>query len=1667
MENKKDKESNLPTLTKENWTEFKEAFKIEALGHGEAGDIINRNQNIVLVEPRRDARQVLQGPGPDGRPHREVPIYEPNERGDKLFERDEKRYRALMDGKKCLIRKLLSSMDKEVKDAVMSCNEYAPLYTAYDILGLFNLTEQTIVGRGAISIYTVVAKLLSLKQSNFSSFASFQRQFKETVIDLRQQGNAEELLSKIFNALFILGVDQDQFKDKLSDIYGRRDWPGYQELSQELHTYAEAKDRMQELKRSNNEDRVNANVANPNISGPTCWNCGEHGHTSRLCRKAKHTCATCGRTHLERFCEQAIAAGKQPREESKQREDTSKKPIASTSEKKKASNLKTSSKARLVKKILAGLLEVEGQANGGEADDDDDDDYEELIDGFTTTIDLGDFGSSDCSEKTSERQISNEEDNDQPEEKSASETSERQANEEEDNDQLEEKSASEDDESAEGFTTIINLRGIDETNPTAYKASVPMVEDEQPRYILDSGCRGGHVLQSSRPLSRVTRIGPDKRPPIIHGIAGDKVKATATGTLPALGGVALVAPSAGANLLSLMEIVKACNGTFRGNQHTIIVRDQKGRVILKAEDIGDGFWSCSEDDLTPEEKPKHLKLDAHALEALVPADSAILLVDNPAHPATKPLLSAEERSRAKEAHTLCGRLRHPGDQAIVTALDNNLFSTHLTSQDFRNGRTLFGACPACAEGKMTAPPEPSSTTEPARTIGERLHCDLVPLSHKSIGGNTNILFVIDEKSSYIAAAPIHSKSEGNLREAALRILETFNSNGHTVRHLLTDDEVSLKTLGKHLAVHQVTTATTPAGLHQKRAEAAIRTVKSHYRAILAALPYQLPDELECEAIMDSIAWINRLPNSTTGPHTTPLQLFTGVKGFLPQFTFGSIGIFHSIRKDKSALPSQWGIFVGYGPTANYLRCYDPLTRHVTSKRKFEPQHAWPSAWGLKPRLRPPEPSSTRSQPDPPPTKLPLNQPIQPGFNPVSSLPRANVQTTALTPEGASSSGWEGDPTTRSPTSGSANLDDTPPVAQSIAPSPADSPSTPPPSDQATVILPSDSIETTTPSTSRPRRSASALNWKDGPASLRSFNADLHECYLSGPPPANDPPPPIIADLRHATYTNNIDEDIKDKDAFIAKTNLKTALNDPERRESVLRAIHDEIKNLDRPEVMKPVRRRDIPPDAEIIGTYLFHKEKFKADGSFDKDKARIVILSNRRDHRRIGDSISPTVNPASVMLILKIAAWQRMVLGAYDVKGAFLKTKMKEDVLIFIRVGKDLVTRWLEVNPERSKFVDKDGTLYFRLVSYVYGLQEASLQFNTLLNDILVNKMNFRMSKGDDCVFTKDVPDGKMILSVHVDDILLAAPSKEARSIFELELQQHFEIVIQHDAISYLGMNVEKDAATGDVVVHQQGFLSNLVARHGFDNLKRHPKVPVQDTTRSEEEHGDDEEPADKRDYLSLTMALMYAARLTRPDILFAVAYLATKSSDPHKSDERKLHYLLKYVAGTLRMRLRFKANQAPRPRIYCDASHHLYPQGHGQAGIVITLGCGPICSRSIKIRMITRSSSESELIAAEEGSTYAKWLHVMLNDLGVPMSSPIELMQDNKSTIILAAGGGTFKRNKHLIGKETFIRERIEEGLLVLRYLPTSDMLADLFTKPLDPSTFVRLRNELNITAE
>jgi len=554
---------------------------------------------------------------------------------------------------------------------------------------------------------------------------------------------------------------------------------------------------------------------------------------------------------------------------------------------------------------------------------------------------------------------------------------------------------------------------------------------------------------------------------------------------------------------------------------------------------------------------------------------------------------------------------------------------------------------------------------------------------------------------------------------------------------------------------------------------------------------------------------------------------------------------------------------------------------------------------------------------------------------------------------------------------------------------------------------------------RPSRKSAKSDWKDGPVKLRNYMVRL----------LNDPHGPLVV--------------------YAYRISLRKALKDKERRKSALQAVHGEIKNMEDGDVLDFLLRQRIPHKERkhIIPAHLFLTDKFKADGAFDKVKARLVANGDRQDPDSVGDTYSPTVNQISVFTQLNLAAATGADLSAYDIKGAFLVTPIdSKRERIYLRIPPEVSAQWISLYPERAAFLSEDGCLYASLKKYIYGLQEASHEFNNLLHRTLL-KMGFRASKADRCIYVKNTPEGIVIASTHVDDILLSAPTLELQGWFETQLEASFQIVRQYGDLSYLGMRIQYDREKKQIRVSQSGSVRDIVARHGCGDLRKFPSTPA---TMAITTPDAESPPCDKTAYLSLVMTLMYIARLTRPDILYAVTLLATRSACPTESDSVHLRRIVRYLAGTPDVGIVFDGTRPVVPVIYADASHITHPDGLSQAGIIITLGSAPILSRSFKIKLVTRSSSESELFALEEASTYAGWLKLLLSDLGAPCSGPITTYQDNTSTIVMATQGGHFKKVKHMLVRESFVKERIEQRDIVLRYLPTAQMPADILTKSL-----------------
>ena len=185
---------------------------------------------------------------------------------------------------------------------------------------------------------------------------------------------------------------------------------------------------------------------------------------------------------------------------------------------------------------------------------------------------------------------------------------------------------------------------------------------------------------------------------------------------------------------------------------------------------------------------------------------------------------------------------------------------------------------------------------------------------------------------------------------------------------------------------------------------------------------------------------------------------------------------------------------------------------------------------------------------------------------------------------------------------------------------------------------------------RPRRST-AGNWKDGPAKDKDGSFQT----------ARETDKKFQAKVADAVVFGDV----------IA---MKASLKDVTRRNAVFRSIGAEIDNLEAPGVFKPIRYKDIPHEhrRHLIGVHMFHKEKFRADGSFEKDKTRIVLLSNRRDTNTIGETHCPTVNPITVMTLLNLASVERGLISAYDIKGAFLLTPCVKE--------SDCFSKWQEMS---------------------------------------------------------------------------------------------------------------------------------------------------------------------------------------------------------------------------------------------------------------------------------------------------------------------------------------------------------------------------------------------------
>ncbi|KAI0494414.1 hypothetical protein KFK09_024548 [Dendrobium nobile] len=109
----------------------------------------------------------------------------------------------------------------------------------------------------------------------------------------------------------------------------------------------------------------------------------------------------------------------------------------------------------------------------------------------------------------------------------------------------------------------------------------------------------------------------------------------------------------------------------------------------------------------------------------------------------------------------------------------------------------------------------------------------------------------------------------------------------------------------------------------------------------------------------------------------------------------------------------------------------------------------------------------------------------------------------------------------------------------------------------------------------------------------------------------------------------------------------------------------------------------------------------------------------------------------------------------------------------------------------------------------------------------------------------------------------------------------------------------------------------------------------------------------------------------------------------------------------------------------------------------------------------IVRSSTEVEYHALAVVASDIMWLHRLLHEFKLSITTPTQVYCDNISAIALANNPFFHARTKHIEFNYHFIRDCIKDQQISIHHISSKDLPADIFTKTLPITRFLQLKHK------
>jgi len=302
-------------------------------------------------------------------------------------------------------------------------------------------------------------------------------------------------------------------------------------------------------------------------------------------------------------------------------------------------------------------------------------------------------------------------------------------------------------------------------------------------------------------------------------------------------------------------------------------------------------------------------------------------------------------------------------------------------------------------------------------------------------------------------------------------------------------------------------------------------------------------------------------------------------------------------------------------------------------------------------------------------------------------------------------------------------------------------------------------------------------------------------------------------------------------------------------------------------------------------------------------------------------------------------------------------------------------------------------------------------------------------------------------MAVYVDDIVITGDDVEEIKCLKENLGRAFEVKDLGPLRYFLGIEIARSPK--GIVLSQRKYVLDLLTETGMLGC-RPCSTPIDKNHQISAQCGDS---VNKETYQRLVGRLIYLCH-TRPDISYAVSVVSRYMHDPRAGHMEVVYRILRYLKGTPGRGLWFRKNGHLDLEGYCDADWaSCKDDRRSTSGYCVFVGGNLVIWRSKKQAVVARSTAEAEYRAMTLSLCEMLWLKGLLKELRVLRNETMMLHCDNVAAINIANNPVQFDRTKHIEIDRFFIKEKLDSGVLELKYVKSRSQLADCLTKGLGPS--------------